>query len=597
MSELRRVGRLLYDAMRRDDPRKAAIAVALDVLAGTAGFVLTGLWLKLMVDGAAAGDQRTVVLAGVALAGSVGLSGAVTVWSGTLFQDLHESSALVLMQDVMRYSSDVPGIEHHERPEYADRVALLRSSSRVLTNFVATCGRSISLAARICVTAVLLASVHPLLLALPLLALPSVWTGGRANRIVEAATEATAERVRQQDHLFDLATSPSPAKELRIFALSEEVIRRQSKLWVDVTEVMAGAKLRAGFVRSLGWLTFAAGYVGSIVFAVAEASAGAATPGDVLLVVALASDVGGQVAKAVALASESAGIHRAAQRLLWLRDYSTAARQPVGDPAPVPHALCRQIEFAGVSFRYPGTDAEVLSEVDVRIPAGSVVAVVGENGAGKSTLVKLLTRCYDPSTGRILVDGVDLRRLDVDEWRRRLSAGFQDYARFQFLLRESVGIGDLDRIDNASAVELALARSQAADLAPGLPHGVETQLGTMFEGGAELSEGQWQKVAIARSLMADAPLLLILDEPTSGLDATAEHALFERYAAAAAEAAASVGTVTVLISHRFSTVRLADLIVVIDKSRIVATGTHDELMAGCKLYAELYAISARGYRQ
>ncbi len=596
MGDVHRVRRLLWDALRRDDPRKAATAVALEVLVGLGGSVLTGLWLKLAVDGAAEGDQRTVVLAGLALAGSVSLSEAVTAWSGTLFQDLHESSALVLMQDIMRFSSDVPGIEHHERPEYADRVALLRSQSRLLTNFVGTCGRSVSLAARIGVTALLLTSVHPLLLALPLLALPSVWTGSRANRIVEAATEATAERVRQQDHLFGLATSPSPAKELRIFHLSDEVIRRQGEAWDDVTEVMAQAKLRSGLLRSLGWLTFAAGYVGAIVFAVAQSAAGQATPGDVLLVIALASDVSGQVGRAVALATESAGIYRATQRLLWLRDYAAAARQPVGDPAPVPDRLMRGIDFDKVSFRYPGTDVEVLSGVDLRMPAGSVVAIVGENGAGKSTLVKLLTRCYEPSAGKILLDGVDLRRMDVDTWRRRLSAGFQDYARFQFRLRESVGVGDLTRMGDLPAVERALARSQAADLGPGLPHGLETQLGTLFEDGAELSEGQWQKVAIARSMMADATLLLVLDEPTSGLDATAEHALFQRYAAAAAEAAAQVGAVTVLISHRFSTVRLADLIVVVERGRIIATGTHDELVAGCGLYGELYAIQAQGYR-
>jgi ATP-binding cassette subfamily B protein len=596
MREFRRVIRLLWGALRRDHPRKAATAVSLDVLVGIGGSVLTGLWLKLAVDGAAAGEQRTVVLAGLALAGSVSLSGAVTAWSGTLFQDLHESSALVLMQDVMRSSSDVPGIEHHERPEYADRVALLRSQSRLLTNFVGTCGRSLSLAARIVVTALLLASVHPLLLALPVLALPSVWTGARANRIVEAATEATAERVRQQDHLFQLATSPSPAKELRIFALADEVIGRQDAAWAEVTDVMARAKLRSGLLRSLGWLSFGAGFMGAIVFAVAQAAAGTATPGDVLLVVALASDVNGQVGRAVALATESAGIYRATQRLLWLRDYAASARQPVGDPAPVPRRLARGIELAKVSFRYPGTDVAVLSDVDLQLPAGSVVAVVGENGAGKSTLVKLLTRCYEPSAGQILIDGVGLERMDVGEWRTQLTAGFQDYARFQFLLRESVGVGDLERIGDTPAVTMALARSQAADLAPRLPHGLDTQLGTLFEGGAELSEGQWQKVAIARSMMAGSPLLLVLDEPTSGLDATAEHALFQRYASAAAEATEQNGAVTVLISHRFSTVRLADLIVVLDKGRIAATGSHDELVAGCGLYAELYAIQAKGYR-
>lgn len=595
MGDLGRAGRLLWDALRRDDPRKAASAMALDVVVGAGGAALIGLWLKLMVDGAATGDERTVVLAGLALAGSLSMSGAVSVWSATLFQDLHESSSLVLMQDVMRFAGDAPGIEHHERPEYADRIALLRNQSRLFTNFVGTCGRSLSLAARILVTALLLASVHPVLLALPLLALPSVWTGARANRITEAATESTAERVRQQDHFFELATAPSPAKELRIFDLGDEIVRRHAQVWDDVTEAMARAKLRSGIVRSLGWLTFAAGYVGAIVFAVAKAADGTATPGDVLLVVALASDVSNQVGRAVALATESAGIYRAAQRLVWLRDYAASARQPVGEPAPVPGRLVEGIELKGVGFRYPGTEVDVLADVDLRLPAGSVVAIVGENGAGKSTLVKLLTRCYEPSVGHILIDGVDLRRLDVDQWRRRLSAGFQDFARFQFVLRESVGVGHLERIGDGPAVELALARSQAADLGPGLPLGLETQLGKLFEGGAELSEGQWQKVAIARAMMDDSPLLLILDEPTSGLDVNAEHALFERYAAAAAEAATHRGAVTVLISHRFSTVRLADLIVVVDGGGVVATGTHDRLMADGGLYAELFTIQARAY--
>lgn len=596
MADLRRVVGLLWDAVRRDRPAAAATAVTLDLVVAMGGGVLTGLWLKLMVDGAAGGDERTVVVAALALAGSTALSGALSCWSGALYQDLHESSSLVLMQDVMRLAGGVPGIEHHERPDYADRLTLIRNQSRLLTNFVATWGRGLALVVRIGVTAVLLASVHPLLLALPLLALPSVWTGARANRIVEAASEATAERVRRQDHLFELATTPGPAKELRIFGLAGAVIDRHVDVWEDVTRVMAGAKLRSGLVRSLGWLTFAAGHVGAIVFAVSLAGRGAATAGDVLLVVALASEVNGQVARAVSLATESAGIYRATQRILWLRDYAAEAGRPPGDAVPVPARLTEGIRLEQVGFRYPGTEADVLSGVDLCFPAGSVVAVVGENGAGKTTLVKLLSRCYDPTEGRILVDGVDLRLLDVEAWRACLSAGFQDFARFQFRLREAVGVGHLARIDDGPAVGTALDRSQAGDLGPSLPEGLETQLGKLFTGGAELSEGQWQKVAIARAMMDEGPLLLILDEPTSGLDATAEHALFERYAMAAREAAERRGTVTVLISHRFSTVRLADLIVVVDEGRVVASGSHDELMAEDGLYADLFAIQARGYR-
>lgn len=262
----------------------------------------------------------------------------------------------------------------------------------------------------------------------------------------------------------------------------------------------------------------------------------------------------------------------------------------------VPDRLARGIAFEGVAFRYPGTGAEVLAGVDLWFPAGGVVALVGANGAGKTTLVKLLTRCYEPSAGRITLDGADLAHVDVTAWRDRLSAGFQDFFRFQETLRLSVGVGDLHRRHDEQAVAAALDRGQAGDLPASLPAGLGSLLGKEFPGGTDLSEGQWQKVAISRALMRDAPLLLVLDEPTSGLDADAEHALFEHYASAASRAGRQVGAVTVLVSHRFSTVRLADLIVVVDGGRVVEQGTHAELRASGGRYAELYAIQARAYR-
>jgi ATP-binding cassette subfamily B protein len=434
------------------------------------------------------------------------------------------------------------------------------------------------------------------LLLLPLLAVPSVWAGSRANAVTEDAKEATAERVRLEEHIFTVLTTPGPAKETRIFNLSGELVARHRRLWDEVTDVIAGSRRRAGLMRTAGWLSFAAGYVAAVVLAVSQARRGAASPGDVLLVIALASDVNGQVSRAASLAHDSAGTLRAVGRLLWLSDFAAAARVPHPEPAPAPDRLERGIALEGVSFRYPATDVDVLWDIDVELPPGSVVAVVGENGAGKTTLVKLLTRCYEPTSGRITVDGVDLRRIEVEQWRARLSAGFQDYVRFQLLLRESVGVGDIDRIDDPDAVLAALHAGQAGDLVAGLPAGLDSQLGKQFDGGSDLSEGQWQKVAISRALMEEAPLLLILDEPTSGLDADAEHALFERYASAAAGAARVVGAVTVLISHRFSTVRLADHIVVLDGGRVVEQGGHAQLVAAGGLYAELYGLQARAYR-
>jgi ATP-binding cassette subfamily B protein len=238
----------------------------------------------------------------------------------------------------------------------------------------------------------------------------------------------------------------------------------------------------------------------------------------------------------------------------------------------------------------------VLDGVDLVLVPGTTVAIVGENGAGKTTLVKLLARLYEPTSGRILVDGIDLRRFDVDTWRARVSAGFQDFGRFQFVARESVGIGDLPAAGSEARVLEALERAAARDLPGDLPAGLGTQLGREFEGGVDLSIGQWQKVALGRAMMRRQPLLLILDEPTASLDAPTEHALFERFTEAAKDAAERSGAITILVSHRFSTVRMADLIVVFSEGRINEAGSHDELMRRGGTYAELYELQAAGYR-
>src|SRR5258708_3793883 len=209
----------------------------------------------------------------------------------------------------------------------------------------------------------------------------------------------------------------------------------------------------------------------------------------------------------------------------------------------------------------------------------------GENGSGKTTLIKLLARMYEPTEGHILVDGIDLADIDVDTWRQRLSAGFQDFSRFELLVRQSVGVGDIAREPSDANVHAALGRAVAGNLPAQFPDALDTQLGRQFDG-IDLSIGEWQKVALGRAMMRDAPLLLILDEPTASLDAPTEHALFERFAGAARDVATSTGGITVLVSHRFSTVRMADLIVVVAQGRVIETGSHDKLLAADGLYAE-----------
>jgi ATP-binding cassette, subfamily B, bacterial len=236
------------------------------------------------------------------------------------------------------------------------------------------------------------------------------------------------------------------------------------------------------------------------------------------------------------------------------------------------------------------------------LPAGATVAIVGENGSGKTTLVKLLLGLYQPTSGSILVDEVPLRSISHDSWRSRSTAAFQDFSRFSLPAVESVGVADLPGLTSEPLALAALGRAGAADLPAQLPAGLATYVGTPYTGGHNLSGGQWQKLALGRAMRTASPLLVVLDEPTAALDAHAEHALFERYAAATAAVAEEadsgdgpLGTITLLVSHRFATVRMADVIVYLEDGHAVEAGRHDELMAASGRYAELFALQAAGY--
>jgi ATP-binding cassette, subfamily B, bacterial len=288
-----------------------------------------------------------------------------------------------------------------------------------------------------------------------------------------------------------------------------------------------------------------------------------------------------------------------AKRLAWLEDY--VASLSASADLPVPSRVTQGIHLENVGFAYPGTDRMVLQNVTLDLPAGTVVAIVGENGAGKTTLVKLLSKFYEPTSGAIYVDGQPLARMPADAWRDRLAGAFQDFFRFEFRARHSIGVGDVRRLDDDPAITVAIDRAGADDVVSRLSAGLNTQLGSTWPEGVEVSFGQWQKIALARGFMRDYPLVLFLDEPTAALDAETEHALFERFATAArpgvqTSADGTDGRITVLVSHRFSTVRMADLIVVLDGSRVVETGTHEELMAKRGPYSELYGIQAAAYR-
>ena len=590
MTDARRIAGVLGDFARGAGRRLTFLAIATSLVAGAAA-VSVSLWLKLILDGAADGDLSGVTVLAVALAATVTVQAAATSMSVLYLARLQFACGVQLVCRIMQAAGGSPGIEHYERPEYADRITLLKSQTNYISGFLPVLGDGLALAGRVAITAVLLAGVHPALLLLPLLALPSFRAGTRAERVINAANVATAEEGRLEAHLFGLATTASPAKEVRIFGLGPELADRRRRAWDGVTDTVARAQLRAGLLRTAGWLPFAGGYLAAVALALAGAGRGDATPGDVLLVMVLAGQVNGQVAQVLHVANRSATAVRVLGHLFWLEDHAREAMARVTpvEPAPVPVALRHGIDLHGVSFGYGGED--VLHDVTLHLKAGSTVAIVGENGAGKTSLVKLLCRFYEPTSGSITVDGVDLREFDVADWRSRLSGGFQDFARVELTLQESVGIGDIESVGDPVAVGGALARVGAE-----LPVGLDHQLGQQWLGGVDLSEGQWQKVAMARAMMRSQPLLLLLDEPTSGLDAHAEHALFELFAGVAAETAARTGAIALFVSHRFSTVRMADHIVVLAGGRVVAQGDHASLMAERGLYRELYEIQSRAYR-
>jgi ATP-binding cassette, subfamily B, bacterial len=443
---------------------------------------------------------------------------------------------------------------------------------------------------------VLLATVYLPVLVVPLLALAPALADRRAGRVQSDADRAITEDRRLLDQLFWLATTASSARELRTYGITGPLAERHRELSERVRRRAVRAALVSALWEAAGWLVFALGLVAAIVALVLRAAHGHISPGSVVMAVTLMRRAQTQISRSTDTAGSFATSVSAARELLWLEDRERALAGPPESRAPVPPRLRRGITIERLEFAYPGGDgAPALGPLDLELPAGSTVALVGENGAGKTTLVKLLCGMYAPGAGRILLDDVDLSELDPAAWRARISAAFQDFVRFNLVLRESVGIGDLEHVEDRETVRDALARSDSGELEGRLADGLETRVGTRFTAGRELSGGEWQRLALARGLMRSSPLLVVLDEPTASVDAPSESALFERYAQAARTLAAANGTITLLISHRFSTVRSADLIVFLEHGRVVEFGSHAELMTRGGTYAELFSLQAAAY--
>jgi ATP-binding cassette, subfamily B, bacterial len=393
---------------------------------------------------------------------------------------------------------------------------------------------------------------------------------------------------RQLDYLRILGGSKEAAKELKLFGLKDFLLARFTGLSDEIYEenvALSRRKLIAGSMLSvIGTM----GYYSAYVFVIWRTVNGALSIGTLTFLAGAILQASSNIQQ---IFSTLAGI---ADQALFLTDLlAFFAMQPTirskPNALPAPRPIVRGFEFRNVSFSYPGNSRLILNRLNFQLRPGERVALIGENGQGKTTIVKLITRLYDPSEGQILLDGIDLREYQLEDLHREMGVIFQDFMRYEMTARENIAVGRVEEIGNLELLETAARKSMADDIVGRLPQGYEQMLGRRFDQGVDLSGGEWQKVALARAYLRDAQLL-ILDEPTAALDARSEFEVFRRFSELTS------GKTALFISHRFSTVRMADRIVVLDNGVIVEEGSHDQLASLGGRYAEMFEMQASSYR-
>ena len=499
-----------------------------------------------------------------------------------------------LSRRLMSATVALPGLAYFEDPEFRDELAVAHwigygpvHTLQFLTQVLQQLFQLLAMAA----VAATFAGWVPVVVVVA--AIPGGLASWRFESITGLARWRKSEETRKADYYRNLAVTREPGKELRIFSLPDWARVRQSRHWLaGVREMLA---LRHKGLVAVLWLHAVADVGLAVAYIImlrstidGRTSVGRFTAASIATV--------GLATAIVALFREAARARRSsfympsAMRVLRLAEADP--RLDVSGTRPARQATRTGIRFEGVSFVYPGTERKVLDRLDLDIEAGTSVALVGENGAGKTTLIKLLCRFYDPTEGRITVDGVDVRELDLDDYRSRLAVIFQDFVHYNLSARDNVGFGALESAGDEAQLREAASRVGILEHLEALPDGWDTPLAREF-GGVDLSGGEWQRVALARAMMGqigrDADLL-VLDEPTASLDVRVENELYGHFAEL------SRGRTTLLVSHRFSTVRMAGRIVLLAGGRVVEDGSHEELVAAGGRYAELYEVQASHYR-
>jgi ATP-binding cassette subfamily B protein len=582
---------LLRVAFRED--RKLAVLAFLPLAPFCLGIIAVSG--RTIINQSIAGNRGAVIAAAVTAGVAFVLMFAGGYWqASTSLLKLREAAAIAIDEDVLELTSSVPTLDHLDHPDYLDRLEMLRAGRFPLTQTVGLLRDIMFMVASLAITSTLLILVDPRLFLLPLSVVPVAWIYYRSQRAVSMTERAVAERRRTALHLFDVGTGFAEGKELRVGRHEATLQRLFASVSASIDDDLSRADRRAAITRICTWLLFAGAVAAGLILAIRD-PVHDVTPGGIFLTVTVIAQLADQTAYAATTATTLKNTLDLAKHFLSLQEHASdlqpsAAHEATSAPARLDHGL----QLEQVTFSYGDATTPAVTDVSVTLKAGTSVAIVGENGAGKTTLVKLLCGLYRPDAGTISLDGTAMESIAAASWSERLTAVSQDFVRFEFVARESIGVGSLPLIDDREAVMSAVSAAHADDLVDQLPAALDTQLGPRF-GGVDLSGGQWQRLAVARAMMREEPLLIAFDEPTVAIDATTERLLVDQLVDQARRLARSTGAVVVYVSHRYSTVRAADEIIVMEQGRIAEHGSHAELLAHDGIYAETYRRQVATY--
>lgn len=556
---------------------------------------VTELYITKLIVDEVVGNIGQLEAAGLTILGLVALRFAISFISEVANQV--NSYSLQVLKD--RFSIHANGVliqqairldlSHYELPEFHDTLSRAQQSGsdypvRILGTLTGLLGQLVSFVSSI---ALLLRFSPWVMLLLLATSVPALWASvkysGRRFWLSRSQTQAG----RRADYLQRVLTQNAFAKEVRLFRLGDYLLQQWAEIRRRFNNESAFLARRFATVRGLAGTVANLGYYSAYGWTIVRAVQGTITIGDFTMysgAFAQAQNVLQQILQSIAQTYE---YNLYVSQYFEFLDLTPKVVEPA-EPKPFPNPIRQGLELRNVSFTYPGAKEPTLENLNLRVQPGESIALVGVNGAGKTTLLKLVTRLYDPTEGEITVDGVSLSEMALEELRRNIGVIFQDFARYSLTAQDNIGFGDLSRRDDLGQIETAAAAGGATELIEGLDKGYETILGKIFAGGTDLSGGQWQKIGMARAFMSSAPIL-ILDEPTAALDAIAESELFERFRRL------TEGRITFFVSHRFSTVRMADRIVVLENHRIIEIGSHAELLEKRGLYAKMFHLQASSY--